>query len=101
MITMQLIQQRKHEIMQIAAKYGAHNQRVFGSVARGEARPDSDLDLLVDFEPGRTLFDLGGLLITGNGPLKQFSSGHKRDSKSIVTQERCVQCCTTIALKNI
>jgi predicted nucleotidyltransferase len=50
MITMQLIQQRKHEIMQIAAKYGAHNLRVFGSVARGEAGPDSDLDLLVDFE---------------------------------------------------
>jgi predicted nucleotidyltransferase len=64
MITMQLIQQRKHEIMQIAAKYGAHNLRVFGSVARGEAGPDSDLDLLVDFEPGRTLFDLGGLLIS-------------------------------------
>src|SRR5215212_9954860 len=39
--------------------------------------------------------------ITGNGPLKQFSSGHKRDSKSVVTQERCVQRSTTITLKNI
>ena len=58
MITLQLIQQRKHEIMQIAAKYGAHNLRVFGSVARGEAGPDSDLDLLVQFDANRSLFDL-------------------------------------------
>ena len=36
--------------------------RVFGSVVRGEARPESDLDLLVDFEPGRTLFDLSALI---------------------------------------
>ncbi len=62
-ITMQLIQQRKQEIEQIAARYGAHNLRVFGSVARGEAGPDSDIDLLVDLEPGRTIFDLGGLLM--------------------------------------
>lgn len=58
MTTLQLIQQRKHEIMQIAAKYGAHNLRVFGSVARGEAGPDSDLDLLVQFDANRSLFDL-------------------------------------------
>jgi len=36
--------------------------RVFGSVARGDARDDSDVDFLVDMEPGRTLLDLGGLL---------------------------------------
>jgi predicted nucleotidyltransferase len=36
--------------------------RVFGSVARGDTRPDSDVDILVDMEPGRSLFDLGGLL---------------------------------------
>jgi predicted nucleotidyltransferase len=58
MITMQLIQQRKHEIEQIAAKYGAYNLRVFGSVARGEAGPESDLDLLVQFDANRSLFDL-------------------------------------------
>ena len=58
MITMQLIQQRKQEIEQIAAKHGAHNLRVFGSVARGEAGPDSDLDLLVQFDTNRSLFDL-------------------------------------------
>jgi hypothetical protein len=36
--------------------------RIFGSLARGEARPDSDIDFLVELEPGRSLFDLGGLL---------------------------------------
>lgn len=50
-------------ILEIAARHGAHNVRVFGSVARGEARADSDVDFLVDLEPGRSLFDLGGLLI--------------------------------------
>ena len=58
-----LIEKKKTEIREIAAKHGAHNIRVFGSVARGEARPDSDVDFLVDMEPGRTLLDLGGLLM--------------------------------------
>ncbi|PMB06261.1 DNA polymerase subunit beta [Fischerella thermalis CCMEE 5273] len=47
----------KEEILRIAAKYGAYNVRVFGSVARGEARPDSDVDFLVELEPQRTLLD--------------------------------------------
>jgi hypothetical protein len=47
----------KEEILRIAAKYGAYNVRVFGSVARGEARPDSDIDFLVELEPQRTLLD--------------------------------------------
>lgn len=58
-----LIEEKKTEIREIAAKHGARNIRVFGSVARGEARPDSDVDFLVDMEPGRTLLDLGGLLM--------------------------------------
>lgn len=49
------------EVLQIAARYGAQRLRVFGSVARGEADERSDLDLLVALEPGRSLFDLGGL----------------------------------------
>ena len=58
----QLLQARKKEIMQIAAQHGAYNVRVFGSVARGEARPDSDIDFLVNLEAGRSLLDLARLL---------------------------------------
>lgn len=53
----------REEILKIAARYGARNVRVFGSLARGEAGPESDVDLLVDLEPVRSLLDLGGLLM--------------------------------------
>ena len=58
-----LLNAKKGEILRIAARHGARNVRVFGSVARGEARPDSDVDFLVDMEPGRSLLDMGGLLM--------------------------------------
>jgi hypothetical protein len=58
----ELIKLRRQEILAIAQRYGARNVRLFGSVARGEARPDSDIDFLVELEPGRSLFDLGGML---------------------------------------
>ena len=51
------------EILAAASRHGATNVRVFGSVARGEADAASDVDFLVDFEPGRSLLDLAGLLI--------------------------------------
>ena len=51
------------EILSTAARHGATNVRVFGSVARGDADAASDVDFLVDFEPGRSLLDLAGLLI--------------------------------------
>ena len=59
----ELLQEKREEILRIASKRGAKNIRVFGSVARGEADSESDIDLLVDLEPGRSLFDLGGLLM--------------------------------------
>ncbi len=59
----EILKRRREEILRIAAKHGAHNVRVFGSVARGEAGPDSDVDFLVEMEKGRSLFDLGGLLM--------------------------------------
>ncbi len=59
----ELLKDRREDILRIAAQHGAHNVRVFGSVARGEARPDSDVDLLVELESGRSLLDLGGLLM--------------------------------------
>ena len=51
----------REEILGIAARYGARDIRVFGSTARGEAGTESDVDVLVELEPGRSLFDLGGL----------------------------------------
>jgi predicted nucleotidyltransferase len=59
----ELIRARREDILRTASRYGAHNVRVFGSVARGDADEKSDLDLLVDMEPGRSLLDLGGLLV--------------------------------------
>ena len=58
-----LLKEKHEAILQIAAKHGAHNVRVFGSVARGETDAQSDIDFLVDLEPGRSLLDLGGLLV--------------------------------------
>lgn len=52
----------REEILKLAAKYGAYNVRVFGSVARGEARLDSDVDFLMEIEPQRTLLDQIGLM---------------------------------------
>ena len=52
----------REEILRIATKYDAYNVRVFGSVARGEAKPDSDVDFLVELEPKRSLFDYIALI---------------------------------------
>ena len=63
MNTDELLKVKRAEILKIAAKHGAHHVRVIGSVARGEAGEQSDVDFLVDMEPGRSIFDLGGLLM--------------------------------------
>ncbi len=57
------LMKKREEILRIAAQHGAQNVRIFGSTARGEAEEDSDVDVLVDLEAGRSLFDLGGLLM--------------------------------------
>jgi uncharacterized protein len=57
------LQDSREEILRLASKYGARNVRLFGSRARGEAGPDSDVDFLVEMEPGRSLLDLGRLLM--------------------------------------
>jgi hypothetical protein len=58
-----LLANKREAILQLASQYGAYNVRVFGSVARGEADVESDIDFLVDMEPGRSLLDLGGFLM--------------------------------------
>jgi predicted nucleotidyltransferase len=55
------IRAKRNEILALAAKYGATNLRLFGSVVRGEAGPRSDVDILVDLEAGRSLLDQFGL----------------------------------------
>ena len=57
-----LLRAKRDAILQLCAKHGARNVRVFGSVARGDADEHSDIDFLVELEPGRTLFDLEQLL---------------------------------------
>lgn len=57
----QILKDKREEILRIAAKHGAHNVRVFGSVARGTADAQSDIDLVVAFEPGRSLLDHAAL----------------------------------------
>ena len=59
----QVVLPNREKILKTAAQYGARNVRVFGSVARRQDDADSDIDFLVEMEPGRSLFDRGGLLM--------------------------------------
>jgi hypothetical protein len=62
MITRETLQQKRDVILQIAQRHGAHDVRLFGSIARGDNTRTSDVDILVRFEQGRSLFDHGGLI---------------------------------------
>lgn len=63
MVTRQVLHQKRDEIIGLAARHGARDIRIFGSVARGDATEVSDLDLLVRMDSDRSLFDLGGLVM--------------------------------------
>jgi len=58
-----LLRDRRDAILEIAARCGARNVRVFGSFARGTADGASDVDFLIDLEPGRSLLDVGAMLM--------------------------------------
>lgn len=59
----QLLRSKRAQILQIAARHGARKVRVFGSVARGEARRGSDIDFLVEMENDRSLLDHAALIL--------------------------------------
>ncbi len=90
------LKDKREEIRHLAAKHGAHSVRVFGSVARGDADDSSDLDLLVELEPGRSLLDLGGLqfeleLLLGCRVDVVTERGLKKRIRDRVIEKRC-QC---------
>jgi hypothetical protein len=62
-VTADSLRSRRAEILDVARKHGARNVRIFGSVARGDAGPDSDVDILVELEPGRGLLDHAALML--------------------------------------
>lgn len=59
----QLVQSKREDILRIAAEHGARNVRIFGSVARGDARDDSDVDFLVEFRPGTSLLTHADMIV--------------------------------------
>ena len=62
-VTAASLRSRRAEILDAARKHGARNVRIFGSVARGDAGLDSDVDILVELEPGRGLLDHAALML--------------------------------------
>ena len=87
----QLIQRNREGILEIAEEYGAKNVRVFGSVGRGEDGEGSDIDLLVDMDPGRSLLDQVRLRRALNELLAVevdvLTTGGLRDSDSGILSE--------------
>lgn len=72
-VTLEEVRAHHDEIYRIAEKYGVRNVRVFGSVARGEADDDSDLDLLVDADPQTSLWGLSGFALDVEELLNVFT----------------------------
>ena len=82
----EILKANREEILRIAAKHGAYNVRVFGSVARGEATLDSDVDFLVELEPQRTLLDQIALMQS-----LQELLGRKVDVTEPETLHECIK----------
>jgi predicted nucleotidyltransferase len=59
----EMLKAKREEILRVATECGAHNVRIFGSAANGTADEHSDVDFLVEMEPGRSILDMGNLLV--------------------------------------
>ncbi len=59
--TGRIVTAKRQEIAEVLTRHGVSNPRIFGSVARGDERPGSDLDLMVEFAPGTSLLDIIGI----------------------------------------
>ena len=92
MITLRMLAERRAEILRMAESYRAGKVRVFGSVARGESAAGSDVDFVVEFEPGTSLLDHGSLIMDLQDTLQckvdvVSARGMKDRMKSRVEQE--------------
>jgi uncharacterized protein len=81
-VTLDELRAHREEILQLGERFGVHNIRVFGSVARGEARADSDLDLLVDVDRGHGYIDMAGFALGVEDQLGVFTRPEAPDQRS-------------------
>jgi uncharacterized protein len=72
-VTLQELRAHRDQIVKLGERFGIRNIRVFGSVARGEATADSDLDLLVDVDRGHGYFDMAGFALGVEDELGVFT----------------------------
>lgn len=72
-VTLDEVRARRADILSLGERFGVRNIRVFGSVARGEAGQDSDLDLLVDVDRGHGYFDMAGFALGVEDELGVFT----------------------------
>jgi hypothetical protein len=89
-VTLDEVRAHRDAITQLGVRFGMRNIRVFGSVARGEATPDSDLDLLVDVERGQT----SGWPTSSKLPRRSPSGSLKAGRRSTATRTRRSCWCT-------
>jgi predicted nucleotidyltransferase len=86
-----LVESRREQVRAIASRHHASRVRLFGSAARGEDRPGSDIDLLVDFDEGSSLFDLMRIsreleALLGRSVDVVSASGLKRRDRAILAE---------------
>lgn len=95
-VTLGELRSRRDEIVQLGERFGVRNIRIFGSVARGEATEDSDLDLLVDVDRGHGYFDMAGFALGVEDRLGVFTQVATPGGLKLRIRDRIL--CEAIAL---